>query len=116
MCRNHMGGFSNSFGNVLGELAFDIGELHPIEHPFGMVLDRPSETVLTEHPADKLPRFECEMTTLTDNRLAQKLAVSPALWATHTRKALCRSQVIIPNLAEFVAVFFIDNSVADLAN
>jgi hypothetical protein len=111
-----MGGFLNSLADIFGELAFYVCELHPIKHPFGMVLDRPSETVLTEHTADKLPRFECEVTTLTDNRLAQKLAVSPTLWATHPSKALCRSQVIIPNLAEFVAVFFIDYRIADFAN
>jgi hypothetical protein len=111
-----MGGFLNSLGNVLGKLAFYVCELHPIKHPFGMVLDRPTETILTEHPADKLSRFECEVTAFTDNSLAQKLAVSPALWATHPRKMFRCSQIIIPHLTEFVAVFFIYYRIADLAN
>ena len=115
MCRNHMGGFSYSFGNVLGKFRFDICELHPIKHPLRMNLDRPSEAILTKKIADKLPRFKCEMTTMTNNRFCKEFAVSPALRATHPGKALGRSHVIIPMLTEFEAVLFINYGVANLA-
>ena len=99
MCRNHMGGFSYSFGNVLGKFRFDICELHPIKHPLRMDLDRPSEAVLTKEIADKLSRLKCEVASMTDNIFGQKLTISPALRATH----------------EVIAILFINYGVANLA-